>query len=431
MSSNHTPSSQESQPMTEQPPSPHSELPVGVWIIGGMMFLINLSFVMMYSLSAVYLKTVVGVSIVWIGFLEGMVEAASYAAKLLSGVISDYLRRRKIIMVIGYAMMVLSRPILAVSKSFEIVFLARMMERIGNGIQATPRDALVGDIAPSHRRGASFGLKRSLGTAGSFLGGIVAMMAMMWTANDFRQVFWLATIPATLSIVILVLFVKEPKHHEHPQKLDPTEPVKPTRQPIHFSDLPKMGKNYWMLMVVIFMFMLARFSETLLMLHANQNYGLSETYVPVIMMLYNATYCLSSYPLASMSDRMNRYAFLAFGIVVLILSDIVLFTAPNLIVMMIGVALWGLQIGVVQSISVALVIDIVPHHLRGTALGFYYLISAIASVIAGWGAGSIAEYHGEGSAFFASAIMALLSVLILLAFMPTSKRKKKKRASAH
>jgi predicted MFS family arabinose efflux permease len=274
-------------------------------------------------------------------------------------------------------------------------------------------------------------LKRSLGTAGSFLGGIVAMMAMMWTSNDFRQVFWLATIPATISIVILVLFVKEPKHHEHPQKLDPNEPVKPTRQPIQLSDLPKLGKNYWMLMVVIFMFMLARFSETLLMLHANQNYGLSETYVPVIMMLYNATYCLSSYPIASMSDRMNRYVFLAFGIIVLILSDIVLFTAPNLYVMMIGVALWGLQIGVVQSVSVALVIDIVPTHLRGTALGFYYLISAIAAVFAGWGAGSIAEFYGEGSAFFASAIMALLSVLILLAFMPTSKRKKKKRAQAH
>lgn len=409
---------------------PNDQLPRGVWIIGGMMFLINLSYVMMYSLSAVYLKTVVGVNTGLIGLLEGAVEAASYAAKLLSGVISDYFRKRKFIMVIGYAMMVLSRPILAMSASFGVVSLARMMERVGNGIQATPRDALVGDIAPPHRRGACFGLKRSLGTAGSFFGGIVAMLAMMYTANNFRQVFWIATIPAAMAIMILIAFIKEPKHHAHPQKLDPQSGIKPTRQPIHWSDLPKLGKHYWMLMIVIFMFMLARFSETLLMLHANQNYGLSETYVPVIMMLYNITYSLSSYPLASLSDRMNRYAFLAFGILVLVLADIVLFTAPNLWVMFFGVALWGLQIGIIQSVSAALVIDIVPGHLRGTALGFYYLISALASIIAGWGAGSIAEYHGEGAAFFASSIVGVMAVLILLAFMPTSRRRRKKAARA-
>ena len=181
-----------------------------------------------------------------------------------------------------------------------------------------------------------------------------------------------------------------------------------------------------MLLIVVFMFMLERFSETLLMLHANQNFGLAETYVPVIMMLYNATYSLSSYPIAAMSDRMNRYAFLAFGIIVLVLSDIVLFTAPNLPVMLFGVALWGLQIGIAQSISVALIIDIVPAHLRGTALGFYYLISAIASVIAGAGAGSIAQVYGEGASFFVSAIVAVIAVLILLTFMPTSRRNRRR-----
>lgn len=428
MSPTHTQSS--SDPHAQNAEKPSDILPKGVWLIGGMMFLINLSFVMMYSLSAVYLKTVVGVNTGLIGLLEGAVEAASYAAKLLSGILSDYFRKRKVIMIVGYAMMVLSRPILAMSASFGVVSLARMLERVGNGIQATPRDALVGDIAPPHRRGACFGLKRSLGTAGSFLGGIVAMLAMMYTANNFRQVFWIATIPAVFAVLILIAFVKEPKHHEHPQKLDPKADVKPTRQPIHWSDLSKMGSTYWMLMVVIFMFMLARFSETLLMLHANQNYGLSETYVPVIMMLYNATYSLSSYPLASLSDRMNRYAFLAFGILVLVLADIVLFSAPNLWVMMFGVALWGLQIGIIQSVSVALVIDIVPGNLRGTALGFYYLISAVASIVAGAGAGTIAQNYGEGMAFFASSIVGMIAVLILLAFMPTSRRRRKKAAKA-
>ncbi len=398
-----------------------SSIPIGVWIIGGMMFLINLSFVIMYSLSAVYMKNVVGVSTAWIGFLEGFVEAASYAAKLLSGVISDYLRRRKVIMVIGYLMMVLARPILAMSNSFLIVFIARMLERVGNGVQSTPRDALVGDIAPPKRRGAAFGLKRSLATAGSFLGGAAAIVAMKATSSDYNKVFWIATIPAVLAILILFVWVKEPKKHAYPQKLDPQETIKPTRQKIQFSDLGKLGKYYWMLMGVVFMFMLARFGETFLMLHANRNFGLSEDYVPVIMMLYNATYCLSSYPIAALSDRMNRYAFMALGIFVLVVADIVLFTAPNLPIMFIGVALWGLQIGVIQSVSVALIIDLVPEHLRGTALGFFYLISAISSVIAGIVAGNIAEQYGEYYAFFASAIVAIIALATLFAFMPRGK----------
>ena len=158
------------------------------------------------------------------------------------------------------------------------------------------------------------------------------------------------------------------------------------------------------------------------MLHANRNFGLSEDYVPVIMMLYNATYCLSSYPIAALSDRMNRYAFMALGIVVLVIADAILFTAPNLPIMFIGVAFWGLQIGVIQSVSVALIIDIVPEHLRGTALGFFYLISAISSVIAGIVAGNIAEQYGEYYAFFASGIVALLALLVLVAFMPRGKK---------
>jgi len=419
---------QVNQPMPlESQPESSKKIPFSVWIIGWMMFLINLSFVIMYSLSAVYLKNVVGVSTAWIGFLEGFVEAASYAAKLLSGVISDYLRRRKFIMVIGYILLVISRPVLAMASNFGLVFTARTMERIGNGIQATPRDALVGDIAPKERRGASFGLKRSLGTAGSFVGGIVAMLAMIWTSSDYQTVFWIATIPAFIAFFILLAFVKEPKRHAYPQKLDPSETVKPPRQKIRMSDLSKLGRDYWLLMVVIFLFMLARFSETLLMLHANQNYGLSEAFIPMIMVLYNATYSLSSYPMGALSDRKNRHLVLGLGIAILIASDVVLFSAPNIFVLFLGVALWGLQIGATQGVSVALIIDSVPENLRGTALGVFYLISSVASIVAGAGAGTIAEIYGEGMAFLTSSIVAIFAILFLFAFMP----KHKKSAKSH
>jgi len=184
-------------------------MPRTVWVLGSMMFLINLSFVMIYSFSGIYLKTLLGVTTVWIGFLEGMAEAASYAMKLFSGMFSDYIGRRKPIMIFGYMLSVFSRPLLAIASSFGLVFAARLMERLGNGIQATPRDAMVADVAHRKRIGASYGLKRSLGTAGSFFGAVCGILAMIWTHNNYQHVFWLATIPAFIAFFILLFFVKE------------------------------------------------------------------------------------------------------------------------------------------------------------------------------------------------------------------------------
>ncbi len=399
-------------------------IPQTVWILGGMMFLINLSFVMIYSFSGIYLKTLSGVTNTWIGFLEGAAEAASFAMKLLSGMFTDYLRRRKPVMVFGYMLSVFSRPLLAVAGSFGLVFTARLMERLGNGIQATPRDAMVADVAHPKRIGASYGLKRSLGTAGSFFGAVCGILAMIWTGNNYQHVFLLASIPAVIAFMILIFVVKEPKQYDHPAvSAEIPLPVPKRRPKIHWSNLSLLGQTFWLLMVVNSIFMLSRMSETFLILHAHSNFGLENTYVPAIMMLFNAGWCAASYPVGVLADRMNRYWFLAIGIIFIVLADLILASATSLIFVFIGVAFWGIQYGVTQNIFISLIAETVPEDLRGTGFGCYYIISAISVFFADMGAGVISHHYGEAYAFIASGIVALFSLLTLVVIMGYKQKK--------
>lgn len=389
-------------------------IPTTVWLLGAVMCLINISFVVIYSLSALYLNVSLGISTIWIGLLEGAVEASSFVMKLCSGLVSDYLRRRKRIMVIGYFFTVISKPILALSSSFGIVFAARLFERLGNGIQATPRDAMVSDIAPAKHRGASFGLMRSLGTAGSFCGGVLGVAAMWYTNNDFQQVFWIATIPAFFAFLILIIFVKEPKQHVTPE--GNIVPLRSEKRPIQATDIFLLGKPYWMLMGVVSIFMIARVSETLMVLHAHNNFGMEKTFAPFIMSMYNFTYCLSSYPSGRLADKFGRHSVLAFGIASLIISDFFLYSATSLWGVFLGVFIWGIQMGVVHNSFVTLIADYVPEDLRGTGFGFYYLIGAASSMVAGLGGGTITHHFGVTYTFFASMVVAVFSLVALLIF---------------
>lgn len=392
-----------------------SPIPTAVFVIGLVQLLINVSSVMIFSLSAVYLKSILMVSTGWIGFLEGFVEASAHATKLFSGMISDYLRRRKLIMVIGFGLVTLTRPILAISESFMAVFTARFLDRFGNGIQSTPRDALVGDIAPKDIKGECFGLRQSLGTAGSFLGGVIGIGAMVWTASNFHQVFWMATIPAFTAFVLLILFVKEPKPVPLPDGEKDEDEQHPKKHPLHLSDLKRLGKQYWYLMLVVATFMLARPTEAFLTLHASQSFGLADMYAPAILLTYNLTYSLSSYPIGRLADRVSRYQLLAVGFITLIIADLILAFTPNLPGLFVGVGIWGIQMGISQSVFLTLVDQITPPDLRGTAFGFFYLISAVAIILAGVGAGNIAQHFGEGQAFLASSIIGLVALTLLLA----------------
>ncbi len=390
-------------------------IPSAVWAIGFSQFLINVSSIIVFGFSAVYLKSILGVGTGWIGFLEGVVEGCSYLTKVLSGVFSDYLQRRKRIMVWGFALVLLSRPILAISHTFTTVFAARLMDRLGNGIQSTPRDALVGDIAPPSIKGSCYGLRQSLGTAGSFFGAIIGVGVMLLTGNNFHIVFWIATIPAALALIILMMAVKEPRDQDHTGQSIPH--AKKPRNPIYWKDLKNLGRNYWILMAIAGLFMLSRLSEAMLVLHAYENFGLEQAYTPIVLMLYNGSNSIASYPIGKLSDRINRYFILGVGFIVLILADIILSSATNLMQMLLGVVLWGIQIGITQSMFLALIADTVPKKLRGTGFGFFYFITSISLITATTIGGSIAQFYSLAAAYKLSSIIASIALACLVVWI--------------
>ncbi|MFT0891218.1 MFS transporter [Pseudochelatococcus sp. G4_1912] len=400
-------------------PTTKKAIPTTVWVIGLVMCLINASTVVIYSLSALYLNTSLGVDIRLIGLLEGSAEALSFIMKLFSGVISDYFRRRRPIMLIGYFMAIVSKPIMATSTNFFNVFTARFLERIGNGIQASPRDALVGDVAPATQRAASFGLMRSLGTAGSFMGSILGFLAMWYTADNFKQVFWIASIPAFIAFILLALYVKEPKTHiDNDGKI---VRLKKSRRPIRMADFMSLGRNYWTLMVIVLIFMSARFGESLMVLYSYDNFGLEKTYAPLIMTLYNLTYSFSSYPCGVLADKYGRKTVMVFGTVALVVSDLCMYSASGLPIFFVGVLIWGIQLGIVHNMFVSLVTDYVHEDVRGTAIGTYYLIAAVGSFIAGAGGGFVSHQFGIQAIFFSSLIVGLVALGVMIALVPKGK----------
>lgn len=390
-----------------------SKIPLSIWAIGFASMLLNISTVMVFGVVALYLKQILGAGTGFIVMLEGFFEAMAFVMKLLSGLISDYLRRPKKVMVIGFAMVTIAKPIFALFATVPMVIIARLLDRLGNGMQSTPRDALVGDLAPDGTKGACFGLRQSMATAGSFVGGVLGIVAMTMTGQNIQQVFMWASIPAAVGFFLLLFFVKDP--HEKEVTVD----KKPIRHPLHLKDLARLGKPYWLLMIVAMVFMSSRIGESMLVLHAIQSFGMDPSFAHGILILYNCTNSLFSYPVGMLSDRLGRYGFLALSFVILIVADAFLAFSSSLPLMLIGVGLWGIQIGMSQDMFLCIIADQIPEDLRGTGIGFYYLINASGILLAGFIGGSLADKFDQFVTFMGSGMIALLALILLIILRPS------------
>jgi MFS family permease len=400
-----------------------------VWQIGLMMMLMNISYIIVYSFLGLYLTKVMSVSVLGIGFIEGVCESISNSMKLVSGMLSDFFRRRKRIIVVGLLLSVFSRPILFFADSFVLVFSSKALDRFGNGIQASPRDAIVADVSSRKKIGASYGLKRSLAYSGSMIGAIIGIIAMSSFDNNYKAVFGIAVIPAVVALFILLFFVKEPQKFNH-QAISSEAPAPTPKLQSKFAwkNFQYLGKAFWFLMIVNSVFMMARMNETFLILYAHTNFAVIEKYVPIIMIIYNSGMIISSYPVGLLGDRFSRMKILMFGIFLLILADFTMFIAPNLGIMLVGVLFWGLQGGSTQNVFVSLVAEKVPEDLRGTGFGVYWIINAFSSFIAESIAGYISHHFSLAHAFLTSGVIALLSLFsLVIIFQPISKKKEKIR----
>lgn len=399
--------------MTIPPQSTRQKIPAGVWVLGFVRMLMDISSEMIHSLLPIFMVATLGASALAIGLIEGLAEATALIIKIFSGVISDYLGKRKSLAVIGYAMGALTKPLFAVASTTGLVLTARLLDRTGKGIRGAPRDALMADIVPAQIRGAAFGLRQSLDTVGAFLGPLLAVGLMLLWNNNFRAVFWVAVIPGLLAVVLLLFGVGEP---DSPQTNKRSNPIKR-------ENLKRLGVSYWWVVGIGAVFTLARFSEAFLVLRAQQG-GIPVAFVPLVMVMMNIVYALSAYPFGKLSDHMSHKALLALGLIFLIAADLVLAISDHWSVVLAGVALWGVHMGMTQGLLATMVADTAPEDLRGTAYGFFNLVSGLAMLLASVLAGLLWDRLGASFTFYTGAMFCVIA-LIGLSWQPIWKTVKK------
>ena len=382
--------------------TPRRHLPRSIWALGFVSLLMDVSSEAIHSLLPVFMATVLGASMLTIGLLEGAAEATALIIKVFSGALSDWWGRRKPLAVLGYGLGALSKPLFALAGGMGLIVTARLLDRVGKGIRGAPRDALVADIAPPEMRGAAFGLRQSLDTAGAFIGPLFAMGLMLLWANDFRAVFWAATVPALLCVALLVWGVQEPER----------APGAVRTNPIRRDNLKRLSAAYWWVVAIGAVFTLARFSEAFLVLRAQQG-GLPLAATPLVLIALNLVFSAGAYPLGKLSDSVSHTKLLVAGLVVLIVADGLLAWSDHGAVFWAGVALWGLHMALTQGLLATLVANAAPADLRGTAYGVFNLVCGLSLLIASGLAGWLWDRLGAPSTFVAGmgfAVLALLAV---------------------
>ncbi|WP_334033763.1 MFS transporter [Burkholderia cepacia] len=382
-------------------------IPRTVWALGFVSLLMDLSSELVHALLPIYLVTTMGMSVAALGVLEGAAEATAMIVKVFSGAISDWLGRRKELLLLGYGLAALTKPLFPLASGPAVVVTARLLDRVGKGIRGAPRDALVADVAPPEIRGACFGLRQSMDTVGAFVGPLAAIGLMLWFADHIQVVLWFAVIPAFVAVALILVGIREPDHPRTATRF---------RSPLHWRALREFPARYWFVVVIGATFTLARFSEAFLVLRAQQT-GLELAWIPAVMVVMSVAYAMSAYPVGILSDRVDQRVLLATGLTLLVVADLLLGSSSSMIALFAGVAVWGLHMGFTQGILSAMVAEASPQALRGTAFGVFNLACGVCMLLASALAGWLWERYGASTTFFAGAAL-VMAPLMMCWFAP-------------
>jgi MFS family permease len=386
-------------------------LPKGIWVLGLGSMLMDTSSELVHSLLPVFMSTVLGASMAAIGVIEGVAEGTAAVTKVFSGAASDYFRRRKFLVVLGYGLAAVTKPVFPLATSIGWVFGARFVDRVGKGIRGAPRDALIADITPPKLLGAAYGLRQALDSVGAFLGPMLALVFMAWFSNNIKSVRWVAALPALLSVLLLVALVREPEPEAHA--------ARPAGR-LRVADARQLSRRYWLVVALGAVFTLARFSEAFLVLRAS-DVGLAIGFVPAIMIVMNLVYATLAYPAGAAADKRSARTLLVLGLAVLILADAALALAASPGAVFAGAAFWGLHLALTQGLLSKLVADCAPPALRGTAFGIFNLVSGGALLAASVIAGALWSASGASATFVAGAGFAAVAAAGLLLYRPNAR----------
>jgi MFS family permease len=372
------------------------KLPRTVWVLGIVSLLMDLSSEIYHALLPAFLTITLGLPVAAMGALDGIAEATANIAKLVSGRLSDRSMRRKPWILLGYGLAALSKPLFPLAQGALPVLGARFVDRIGKGIRGAPRDAMIADETPPELRGAAFGLRQAMDTVGAFLAPLAAVGLMLVFAGNIRAVFWLAVIPAFLSFLFALAMLREPERK-----------VASASQ-VQWGGWRSLDKQVRRLIAVGFLFGLARFSESFLILKA-MDAGLTAAWSPMVLALFSLAYLLLAYPAGALSDRMDPKSLLLAGIAVLVGADLLLAQAAGLLAVALGVLLWGAHMALTQGIFSRMIADAAPDHQRATSFGAFFFASGLSALLASVGAGLLWDRGGPAETFTVAAGVAALA----------------------
>ena len=380
-------------------------IPKTIWMLGFVSLFTDMSSEIVHSLLPILLATGLGASALVIGLIEGAAEALVMVTKVFSGYISDAMGRRKPLVLFGYGLAAIVKPIFPLADSVWLFTTARMLDRFGKGVRGAPRDAMVSELSPAEIRGASFGLRQSMDTVGAVLGPLLAVVLLLWTSNNIKLVLWVAVIPGFIAVFLLLTAVPEPSNTNQ----------KPARMPISREGLSQLGKPFWRVVIIGAVISLARFSEAFLILRAS-HLQVPLTYIPLVLVVMSVIYALSAYPAGKLSDRIPRHHLLALGMLLLALACFVLAVATNYWLLFFGIALWGLHMGFSQGILASMVADTANPDYRGTAFGVFNLVSGLGLLLASAIAGALWDFISPSASFVFGAVISILSVILIMSF---------------
>ena len=382
-----------------------------VLVLGIVSLLTDMSSEMIYPILPLFL-TAIGATGLFIGLMEGAAEATASLLKVVSGWYSDRFDRRKPFITWGYGTSSLVKPFLVLATEPWHVFGVRITERIGKGVRSAPRDALIADSTERWSMGKAFGLHKSMDAMGAVLGPIavivvLALVASMDALEAYRLVFIIATIPAFAAVLVILLFVRE------------KEAAKRTPQSGFLRGMRKLGREFWRLMAVIVIFYAGEISYAFFVLQA-QVEGLSNIAIIALYALFNAVFVLVAIPSGSLSDRFGRKPVILVSFGVFALTCVTMASAEGLALLVIGFCLFGLYKGSSEGVLKAYVVDVVPHELRGTALGAFHTSVGLVMLPGGVVAGLLWDSVGPWATFAFGAAAAVVAIPLLAVIGKTS-----------
>jgi len=379
-------------------------IPRNVWALGIVSLLMDFSSEMILSILPIFLVTGLGVSVLTLGLIEGLAEGVASVTKAFSGTLSDYLKKRKILIVIGYGLATLAKLFIALASTATWIFTARFVDRLGKGIREAPRDSLIADSTSTKILGIAYSLRQALDTIGALLGPIFAIIILYLTTNNFRLVLWFAVIPAVLCIVVLIFGVKETTLKKN---------ISRKKSSFLIKNFLKITPVIWLFFLSVFILNLGHFSEAFLLLRS-QEIGLKVSFIPIVFVIMNAAYAIVAVPFGHLADKVGSFILIVYGFLILVLSNFILALTNSIGWIFVGIIFWGIHLGMTQGLLLAMVAKLSPVELRGTNFGLFHAITGIALLIASLIAGYLWQYYNSDLIFYVSAIVTLVGIMIFI-----------------